>query len=347
MSGATGTNGASAANGSGGNNNNTSSGGGTFTTPVKSKPRTRSKMGGLDGAGTGSVPPVQTMVPSGGSSVATSTTPPPKADVPPGDGVCLQDIPFKGDDVKPLIKPDKVQGNAHWDGKAGTGDRLALARRCLRFWKSLAHVAIDSRWSEAMTWLYVKNHGFTGPSMTDECRNMADFKGWLEEHYLEEVTVAALVSPMYCVEQGRTTITAYAQAGEDTWKEVCDLAPTQEEVSVQVWVSRINPEWARLNQLVYDYLGGCSTWKEVRAVVARWKTTLNDLHPPRPAQVPPPPTAAVPAVGAKKGGAKERRLGPGCWICGSMEHMKRECPDRPVRPITEPQSQGKETGRSE
>lgn len=279
---------------------------------------------------------------------------PTKVDVPPGDGVCLQDIPFKGDDVKPLVKPDKVQGNAHWDGEVGTGDHLALARRCLRFWKNLAHVAIDSRWSEAMTWLYVKNHGFTGSSMTDECRNMADFKGWLEEHYLEEVTVAALIAPIYCVEQGRTSIMAYAQMGEDTWKEVCDLAPTQEEVSVRVWVSRVNPEWARLNQIVYDHLGGCSTWKEIRAVVARWKTTLNHLPPLTPAQAPRPPTVVVKAVGTKKGdaggvieGAKERRVGPGCWICGAMDHMKRECPNRPVRPTTEPQGQGKGKGRSE
>jgi len=352
MSGTKGTSGAPAANNSGSNNNN--QGVTVFTTPVKAKARV--SRGTVTVGSSQPAPQAQSSLSQSSSGSGGGTSSVTGTDPKPGDAIELQDIPFAATGTKPIVKPTSVVERAHWDGTvwAGGNNRMALARACLRFWKELAFAAMDASWTEQLTWWYAKTYGTSGElaRMAEECRNMTDLKKWLERRFLSDVTVAELTAPMYRVQQRGMPMEEYAAEGRRIWRDVCDLIPHQEETSVQVWVSQIDPQWAKINQSVLAELNQCAAWEQVLDVVARWRLAINEPTRPGGAEftVPAATTAKTAGAGAGEGtvGAKVSRTGPGCWICGSTEHRKRQCPSRPDRAkAQEARDQGKGKGRSE
>lgn len=351
MSGSTGTNGASAANSGGNNNNNHQGRASTYTTPIKSRSRKK--------AGTGSAPSAPLSSSMGGSTGSGSTTTGTTSAPTAGDGIDLQDIPFAKAGTKPLQKPSGIMGEAHWDGTAPGGDPMARARACICFWRELTKTVKDCMWTEEHTWFYVKYHGLSKiKAMASNCESMGQLKEWLEKRYIREVTVATLTARIYALRQEGRSFGVYVEEGQQVWREVCDLLPGQEETAVQVWVGNLHESWRRCNQTIYEKLKECSSWVQVEDVEAEWGSSAmsHETKEPAPAPIQRNPVAAAPRAVGGGGGAREQRVGPGCWICGSMEHRKRECPDRPPR-ASEPRQgqvgtpaaagQGKGKGRSE
>jgi hypothetical protein len=87
-----------------------------------------------------------------------------------------------------------------------------------------------------------------------------------------------------------------------------------------------------------------SIWDEAPMQVGRGNHNPNHTpggksSPKAPVQAPTSAgTSLTPSVG--KQGSRANKNGPGCWSCGSMEHLRRDCPQSEKVP-------GKVTGRSE
>jgi len=327
-----GTNGAPAANG-GGNNNN--QGPVVFTTPV----RPRKAPGKTKGSGV-SQPSHSMSSSSGGStSSGTGTAQPPDSD--PGDNLDLADLPFEQSGTKPLMKPASVVGGAIWDGTSTHGegqDRLGVALAAMLFWKRLAKVVKGHKWTEDYTWLYVTSFGTTGTLASDvqeRCKDMGELKLYLERRFLRDVTVAELTAPVYRVAQKGMTIVDYAAEGSRIWRMVGDLIPSQEKNAIQFWVSQLDQRWAQHNQVVFSMLKTrCSTWEEVEDAIAEFRHSIWDEAPMQVGRGNPNPNHTP-----GKPGSRANKNGPGCWSCGSMEHLRRDCPQSEKVP-------GKVTGRS-
>lgn len=350
-----GTNGAPAAN-SGGNNNNR--GPVAFTTPV----RPRKTKGGVGTSGV-SQPSHFTPSSSGGNtSSGTGTIQPPDSD--PGDNLDLADLPFEQSGTRPLMKPASMVGGAVWDGTTTHGegqDRLGVALAAMLFWKRLAKVVKGHKWTEDYTWLYVTSFGTTGTLASDvheRCKDMGELKLYLERRFLRDITVAELTAPVYRVAQKGISIVDYAAEGSRIWRMVGDLIPSQEKNAIQFWVSQLDQRWAQRNQVVFSVLKTRCSWEEVEDAIAEFRHSIWDEapmqvgrgnHTPGGGSSPKAPVQVSTGMGtsltpsAGKPGSRANKNGPGCWSCGSMEHLRRDCPQSAkVEKVP-----GKVTGRGE